>query len=201
MTAGRFYVISAPSGTGKTTLLKRIMGEFPEMKFSVSYTTRPPRPGEQEGVDYHFVSHDEFQRMIQKGLFVEWTEVHGSFYGTSKPFLEECLARNVDVVLDVDTHGAEQIRRESGNGVFIFILPPGIGDLRRRLTRRGSESQEMIALRLRNALKEIEKMDRYDYVVVNERIDDAVEKIKAIIIAEKCKRSRVLHELKHSGRP
>ncbi len=201
MTGGRFYVISAPSGTGKTTLLKRIMGEFPEMKFSVSYTTRLPRPGEREGVDYHFVSHDEFQKMIETDAFIEWTEVHGNFYGTSRMFLEECLALGIDVLLDIDTHGAEQIHKRSGSGVFIFILPPGIGVLKERLTQRGSESQEMINLRLRNASKEIEKVDKYDYVVINERINDAVEKIKAIIIAEECKRSRVLHGLKESDRP
>jgi len=192
MSAGRFYVISAPSGTGKTTLLKRVMGEFPGMRFSVSYTTRSPRPGEKEGVDYHFVSHDEFQKMIQAGEFAEWTEVHDNCYGTSRAFLEECLAQDVDVILDIDTEGAEQIQKGHPDGVFIFILPPGIGDLKERLTRRGSESQEMIDLRLRNASKEIEKMDKYDYVVVNEQIDDAVQKIKAIIIAEKCKRDRVL---------
>lgn len=196
MTGGRFYVISAPSGTGKTTLLKRIMGEFPQMKFSVSYTTRPPRPGEKEGLDYHFVSRDEFQKMIQAGAFAEWTEVHGNYYGTSRTFLEECLARDVDVILDIDTQGAEQIHKRYRDGVFIFILPPGIGDLKERLTRRGSESQEMIDLRLRNASKEIKKMDSYDYVVINEQINDAIERIKAIIIAEKCKRKRVLHQLK-----
>ena len=200
MTGGRFYVISAPSGTGKTTLLKRIMGEFPEMKFSVSYTTRSARPGEKEGVDYRFVSRDEFQKMIGSGAFAEWTEVHGNYYGTSRVFLEKCLARDVDVILDIDTHGAEQIHKWSCNGVFIFILPPGIGDLKERLTQRGSESQEMIDLRLRNAVKEIEKMDNYDYVIINEQIDDAVEKIKAIIIAERCKRDRVLHKPKDRAR-
>jgi len=198
MNEGVFYVISAPSGTGKTTLLKRIMGEFPQMKFSVSYTTRPPRPGEKERVDYHFVSHDEFQKMLKAGAFAEWTEVLGDYYGTSRSFLEECLAGDVDVILDIDTRGADQIHKRYHDGVFIFILPPGIGDLRERLTRRGSESQEMIDLRLGKASKEIEKMDTYDYVVINDKIDDAVEKIKAIIIAEKCKRNRVLRQLKDS---
>lgn len=196
MNGGVLYVISAPSGTGKTTLLKRIMGEFPEMKFSVSYTTRPPRPGEKERVDYHFVSRDEFQKMLKAGAFAEWTEVLGDYYGTPRAFLEGCLARDVDVILDIDTRGAEQIHKRYRDGVFIFILPPGIGDLRERLTRRGSESQEMIDLRLGKASKEIEKMDTYDYVVINDRIDDAVERIKAIIIAEKCRRHRVLHQLK-----
>lgn len=200
MTGGRLYVISAPSGAGKTTLRKRIMGEFPKMKFSVSYTTRSPRPGEKEGVDYHFVSRDEFQKMVEAGAFAEWTEVHGNYYGTSRAFLKECLVQGVDVILDIDTHGAEQIHRMLPNGVFVFILPPGIGDLKERLIRRGSESEEMIDLRVRNASKEIERMDNYDYVVINDQIDNAVERIKAIIIAEKCKRNRVLHELKNSGR-
>lgn len=196
MDGGRFYVISAPSGTGKTTILKRVMGEFPEMKFSVSYTTRPPRPGEKEGVEYHFVSREEFKRMIQKGAFAEWTELLGNYYGTSKAFLDDCLARDLDVILDIDTQGADQIHKNYQDGVFIFILPPEIGDLKERLTRRGSESQEMIDLRLRNASKEIEKMGNYDYVVINDQIDGAVERIKAIIIAERCKRDQVLQEFK-----
>lgn len=189
-------MISAPSGAGKTTVLKRIMRDLPKIRFSVSYTTRPPRPGEKEGVDYHFVSRDEFQQMIQTGAFAEWMEVHGNYYGTSRALLEECLTRDIDVILDIDTQGAEQIHRRYRDGVFIFILPPGIGDLKERLTRRGSESQEMIDLRLRNASKEIEKMKNYDYVVINEQIDEAVERIKAIILAEKCKRNRVLQQLK-----
>jgi guanylate kinase len=196
MTGGILYVISAPSGAGKTTLLKRIMGEFPEIRFSVSYTTRPPRPGEKEGVDYHFVSQDGFQKMLSKGAFAEWTEVHGNCYGTSKAFLEECLTQDLDVILDIDTRGAEQIHKGFPSRVTIFIMPPGMSDLRDRLTQRGSETQEMIDLRLRNASKEIEKIDKYDYVVVNERLDDAVEKIKSIIIAERCKRRRILHSLR-----
>ena len=198
MTAGRFYVVSAPSGTGKTTILRRIMRAFPQIRFSVSYTTRPSRAGEKDGVDYHFLSHGEFQKMIQKGEFAEWTEAHGNYYGTSKAFLEECLAQDTDVILDIETDGAEQIQKKYPDGIFIFILPPEIGDLKERLTRRGSESQEMIDLRLRNASKEIEKMDKYDYVVVNEHVDEAVEKIRAIIIAERCKRRRVLRDLKDS---
>ena len=189
-------MISAPSGTGKTTVLKRIMRDLPEIRFSVSYTTRPPRPDEEEGVDYYFILRGEFQEMIQAGAFAEWMEVHGNYYGTSRALLEECLTRDIDVILDIDTHGAEQIHRRYRDGVFIFILPPGIGDLKERLTRRGSESQEMIDLRLRNASKEIEKMKNYDYVVINEQIDEAVERIKAIILAEKCKRNRVLQQLK-----
>jgi guanylate kinase len=190
MTDGRLYVISAPSGTGKTTILKRVMEKFPQMEFSVSYTTRPPRPDEQEGIDYHFVSREAFQEMIQAGAFAEWTEAHGNYYGTSRDFLDDCLDRGVDVILDIDTQGAEQIQKSHRDGVFIFILPPGMGDLKERLTRRGSESQEMIDLRLRNASREIERINNYDYVVVNENIDDAVERLKAIILAEECKRIR-----------
>lgn len=196
MKVGRLYVISAPSGTGKTTLLKRVMKELPQMKFSVSYTTRPSRSGEKDGVDYHFVSRDEFQGMIQAGEFAEWTEVHGNFYGTSRAYLEKCLCRDADVILDIDTEGAAQIHQRYPQGVYIFILPPGMEDLKERLTRRGSESQEMIDLRLRNASKEIERMDQYEYIVINEQIDEAAERIKAIIVAEKCKRERVMRQLK-----
>jgi guanylate kinase len=195
MGGGSFYVISAPSGTGKTTILKRVLGEFPETKFSVSYTTRSPRPGEKEGVEYHFVSRDEFQRMIQAGAFAEWTELLGHYYGTSKAFLEESLNQGIDVILDIDTQGADQIQKGYRDGVYIFILPPEMEDLKKRLTRRGSETQEVIDLRIQNASKEIQKMGSYDYVVINDRIDAAVERIKAIILAERCRRDRVLRQL------
>ena len=195
MKGGRLYVVSAPSGTGKTTVLKRVMKELPEAVFSVSYTTRPSRRGEKEGVDYHFISRDEFQNMNQKGAFAEWTEVHGNYYGTSKASLERYLARGGEIILDIDTQGAEQIQEKYPHGVYIFILPPRPADLKERLTRRGSESQEMIDLRLRNASKEIEKIGQYDYVVFNEQIDETVERIRSIIIAERCRRDRVVGSL------
>ncbi len=201
MDGGRLFVISAPSGTGKTTILKRVLREFPEIEFSISYTTRPPRPDEKEGVEYHFVTHDEFQRMRKGGVFAEWTKLLGDYYGTSKVFLKECFAQDTDVILDIDTQGAEQIRKNYRNGVFIFILPPEIEELKKRLTRRGSESQEMIDLRIRNAYKEIEKVDNYDYVVINDQIDGAVQRIKAIIVAEKCRRDSVLYRLKGIAKP
>lgn len=195
MKGGRFYVVSAPSGTGKTTVLKRLMKELPEVTFSVSYTTRPSRQGEMEGVDYHFISRDEFEAMKQKGAFAEWTEVHGSYYGTSRASLEKHLSQGGEIILDIDTRGVEQIQEKYPNGVYVFLLPPRHADLRDRLTRRGSESQEMIDLRLQNASKEIEKMDRYDYVVVNKKIDETVEQIRSIIIAERSKRDRVVSSL------
>jgi guanylate kinase len=190
MAAGRLYVISAPSGTGKTTVLKRVLEDLPDVTFSVSHTTRSPRPGEVEGVDYHFVSREEFQKLIEGGGFVEWTEVHGNYYGTSRVALGEYLAHEVDVILDIDTHGADQIHQTLPDAVLIFILPPGIAELKDRLARRGSESREMIDLRLQSASKEIEKTENYDYVVVNERIEDTVGRIKAIILAEKCRQIR-----------
>jgi len=195
MKGGRFYVVSAPSGTGKTTVLKRVMKELPGMVFSVSYTTRSSRRGEKGGVDYHFISRDEFHDMNQKGAFAEWTEVHGNYYGTSKASLESHLARGGEIILDIDTQGVEQIQEKYLHGVYIFILPPRPADLKERLTRRGSESREMIDLRLRNASKEIERIDHYDYVVINEHIDETVERIRSIIIAERCKRDRVMGSL------
>jgi guanylate kinase len=196
MRRGILYVISAPSGTGKTTLLKRVMADFQQIRFSVSYTTRPPRSGEKDGVDYYFVSHDAFKKMVHEKAFVEWAEVLGNHYGTSRKFLEDCRSRGADVILDIDTQGAAQIRSKYSDGVFIFILPPGIEDLKRRLIGRGSESHESVDLRLRNASKEMERIGCYDYVVINDRVDDAIEKLKAIIVAEKCRRHRVLDQPK-----
>jgi guanylate kinase len=200
MRSGGFYIVSAPSGTGKTTVLREVMRELPDVAFSVSYTTRACRSGEKEGVDYHFVSRNEFETMVQKGAFAEWTDVHGNYYGTPKAFLDDCLARGVEVVLDIDTRGTEQIQQAYPRGVSIFILPPGLADLKERLTQRGSESQEMIDLRLRNAAIEIERIDQYDYVVVNEAIEKAAERIKSIIVAERCRRERVLGRFREQVR-
>ena len=135
---GLLYIVSAASGTGKTTLLKRIMGYFSDIRFSISYTTRPPRPGERDGEDYHFISPQRFQQMVEKGVFAEWAEVLGNRYGTALDSIRESRSQGVDLILDIDSQGARQIKEHFNGGVFIFILPPSLEALKQRLKARGS---------------------------------------------------------------
>ena len=189
---GFLYIISAPSGTGKTTLLKRVMDYFPEMRFSVSYTTRPPRPGERDGEDYHFVSPKRFDQMVKGGEFVEWAEVLGNRYGTALDTIRESRPQGIDLILDIDSRGARQIKEHLKGGVFIFILPPSVESLRDRLKARRADQQEMIQLRVSRATDEIQQATWYDYIIVNDKLEEAVEQLRSIIIAERCRRERVL---------
>lgn len=189
---GVLYVISAPSGAGKTTLCKEVIDIFPLLRHSVSYTTRPARPGEAHGRDYFFVNGDEFRRMIEAGEFAEWAEVHGNLYGTAIRTLDEYRSAGVDVILDIDCQGARQLKEKYRNGVFIFILPPSYEELRRRLDGRSSDTVEVIERRIRNAGAEIREARWYDYIVVNDLFSRAVEELKSIIIAEQNRTSRVL---------
>ena len=167
MNRGNLFIISAPSGTGKTTILKQVMSELERLVFSVSHTTRPPRANEVDGKDYHFVNRDVFKKMRAQGEFLEWAEVHRNFYGTSVSSVNSHLADGVDVVLDIDVQGARQIREvKAGDAVFIFIMPPSWDELEKRLTRRGTDSRETINLRLSNARKEMHEVDLYDYVII-----------------------------------
>ena len=160
--AGILYVISAPSGAGKTSICKEIMAVVPALRQSISYTTRPKRNGELDGLDYHFVSSDEFDRMVAAGAFVEWAEVHGNCYGTSKALLEEAIASGADVLLDIDFQGAAQLRECGLDGVFIFILPPDMQELRKRLEGRNTDTPAVIEQRMHNARKEIAQAARFD---------------------------------------
>ncbi len=178
---GTLFVISAPSGAGKTTLVQAMRTRFPELIYSVSHTTRPPRPGEVNGVDYFFITADEFRAGIASGLWAEWAEVHGNYYGTSARFLEEALLSGKDVLLDIDVQGACQIVDRFPGAVTIFILPPSMEVLRRRIESRGTDSPEVIALRMENARREMRQQDCYDYRIVNDRLEDAVEALAAVI--------------------
>lgn len=189
---GLLYIISAPSGAGKTTLLKRVMDYFPAMRFSVSYTTRPPRPEERDGEDYHFVSAKRFDRMVKEGEFVEWAEVLGNRYGTALDTIRESRSQGIDLILDIDSQGARQIKERLKRGVFIFILPPSVESLRDRLKARKVDQQEMIQFRVSRATDEIQQATWYDYIIVNDKLEEAVEQLKSIIIAERCRRERVL---------
>jgi len=176
------FVVSGPSGCGKSTLIGLVRRELPGLKFSVSHTTRPPRPSEKDGVNYRFVSGPAFERMVRAGRFVEWARVHGHLYGTSRVELEK-KGRGGDVLLDIDVQGARQVRRKLPGAVRIFIMPPVSGELRRRLLRRKEDSPEDIDRRLRNAAGEVRAYREFDYVIVNDDLAAAAAELKAVIVA------------------
>jgi guanylate kinase len=188
---GFLLVISAPSGCGKTTILRQVMAEMPGVTFSVSHTTRAPREGEVDGKDYFFVSRKEFERIRdgKPGGFLEWAEVHGNYYGTGNEQVVRQLESGQDVVLDIDVQGAQQVM-ENGDPVTVFIAPPNLEELTRRLRGRGTDSEETIRLRLSNAEQEMALSGRYDYLIVNDRLEEAVGSLQAIIMAERLRRRR-----------
>jgi guanylate kinase len=192
---GLLIVISAPSGTGKTTLCHKLLEEFPDVEFSVSYTTRRPRPGEVNGRDYWFVSREEFMKMVEEGDFLEWAEVYGNLYGTSKSQVLKALNQGKDVLLDIDTQGALQVKKNFPDAVLIFILPPSLQELERRLRKRGTDDEETIKKRLKIAREEIKRARHYDYLIVNDELEVAYNKLKSIITAEKSRTKRLLSEI------
>jgi len=184
--SGHLFVISAPSGAGKTTLLKPILASIPAIGFSVSHTTRRPRPGEIDGQDYFFVDSEQFLRLREDGDFLEWAEVHGNFYGTSQRAVLCQLERGQDLILDIDVQGARQLQARPDLGAsFIFIAPPSLAELERRLTDRQTETAETIAIRLGNARQELEAADRYDYIIVNDDLVQARAMLTAIILEKR----------------
>ncbi len=187
MNKGLLFIVSAPSGAGKTTLCKELSGFLPDISHAISHTTRSPRPTEKEGEHYYFVSETEFKKLIECGGFVEHATVHGHLYGTSKKELERIFGQGKDVILDIDTQGAMQIRNAGIRGVFIFILPPSMEELERRLRGRDSDDEAEIARRLKRALEELESFDQYDYVIVNDNLGKALDALKSVIIAERCR--------------
>lgn len=187
---GILFVVSAPSGAGKTSLCRELIDTFPEIRQSVSFTTRSMRAGEQAGVDYHFVDHPAFERMIDNNRFAEWAQVHGNLYGTALETLDQAAEQGVDLLLDIDYQGAAQLKKYCRHGVFIFVLPPNLTELERRLRSRGTDGDEVIRRRLKVAREEISQAVWYDYLVVNDHLDTAVNKIKAIVVAERCRSDR-----------
>lgn len=194
MNDGFVLVLSAPSGCGKSTILKKVMARLPGLVFSVSHTTRQPRPGEENGRDYHFVSKEEFVaiRDAQPSGFLEWAEVHGNYYGTSRREVESQLVRGCDVVLDIDVQGAAQVCRQI-DPVTVFIVPPSLAELEQRLRSRGTETEASLALRLANAEKELSEAQAYTYYIVNDDLTEAVESLRAIIIATRSRQRRLFN--------
>ena len=186
---GRLIILSAPSGTGKTTLVNRLVARVPGLVRSRSCTSRPPRPGEVDGVDYHFVGPDRFRDMIAAGAFLEWADVFGRLYGTGAAETERCRAGGSDVVLVIDVQGARQVRRRVPDAAGVFVLPPSFRALEERLRGRGGGDAADIERRLRTARREIAMIDGYDYVVVNADLEACVERLRHIVLAE---RSRVV---------
>ncbi|OMH39849.1 guanylate kinase [Desulfurobacterium indicum] len=192
---GLLIVISAPSGTGKTTLVNMLMKAFPKMEFSVSCTTRKPRPGEIDGKDYYFISFEEFEKKIENNELLEWAEVYGNFYGTPKDKVIEALNEGKDILLDIDTQGALQVKKNYPDAVLIFILPPSLKELERRLRNRGTEDEETIEKRLLIARRELSLATKYDYIIINDKIEEAFEKLKSIVTAERWRTKRVEEHL------
>ncbi|UCV14819.1 guanylate kinase [Quatrionicoccus australiensis] len=182
--AGNLYVVAAPSGAGKTTLV-RLLLEAEPVRLSISFTTRQPRPGEQDGREYHFVDTATFRAMIERREFLEWAEVHGNFYGTSKKWIADQLAVDADVLLEIDWQGAQQVRQQFPDAIGIFILPPSMEELERRLTGRGTDAADVIARRLAAAQAEMHHVGEFDYVIINNQLEEALLDLRAVVRASR----------------
>jgi len=192
---GRLFVVSAPSGVGKTTMVRAVHALHPDLRFSVSCTTRAARPREVPGEDYHFVSREEFVRGIQVGRFVEWAEVHGEYYGTDAGPLQDWLGEGRDVMLDIDVQGARQVRCSYPHAHTIFVIPPSLEVLRERLEKRGTESPEQVTKRLEAGRRELREAPWYDFIIVNDLLENAVSDFASIIRACRCQRACQAHRL------
>ncbi|MEH7882829.1 guanylate kinase [Bacillus sp. JJ1609] len=194
---GLLIVLSGPSGVGKGTVRKELFSQ-PDTAFeySVSATTRLPREGERNGVDYFFKSREEFEEMIQQDQLLEYAEFVGNYYGTPVEYVRETLDAGKDVFLEIEVQGASQVRRKFPEGLFIFLAPPSLSELENRIVTRGTETEDIIKGRMRAAREEIEMMELYDYVVENDQVESAAERVKAIVVAEHCRRERVQHRYK-----
>ncbi|MDP8161689.1 guanylate kinase [Pasteurella skyensis] len=189
MSLGNLYIISAPSGAGKSSLINALLTDLPrsEVQLSISHTTRAPRPKEEDGVHYHFTTQEQFQILIEQGHFLEWAKVFDHYYGTSFSVIEENLQQGIDVFLDIDWQGAKQIRQKIPTAKTIFILPPSKEELEKRLIGRGQDSQEVIAKRMEKAVSEISHYNEFDYIIVNQHFETALNELKSILIAERLK--------------
>ena len=181
MTTGTLFVVSAPSGAGKTTLVGRLMAADNRVRHSISYTTRNPRPGEMDGREYHFIDVQTFLAMRERGEFLEWAEVHGNFYGTSRVWLEQRMGAGEDLLLEIDWQGAQQVRRLFPEAVTVFIMPPSIPELERRLRGRGSDSEDVIARRVAAALGEMRHVEEFDFVIINNDLEVALSDLMAAV--------------------
>ena len=183
--AGNLFIISAPSGAGKSSLIQALLKRHSDMQVSVSHTTRAPRPGEQDGVHYHFISVAEFKALIARDEFFEWAEVFGNYYGTSKSTIRDSLSRGIDVFLDIDWQGARQIKAQEGSAKGIFILPPSLTELEQRLNNRGQDSAEVIAKRMAQAQSEMSHANEYEYLIINDNFDTALTELERIVLAQR----------------
>ena len=179
---GKLFVLSGPSGVGKGTLREHALNNIANLVYSISCTTRQPRPGETDGVEYRFISHEKFKQDISDNLFLEYAHVHNDYYGTLKADVEDALNSGLDVLLEIDVQGALQVREKMPQAVLIFIAPPSVQELEHRLINRNTESQEVIRTRLHNALRELELQDKYNYVIINDDLERASQELRNIII-------------------
>ena len=183
--AGNLYVVAAPSGAGKTTLVRMLLDTEHAVRLSISYTTRAPRPGEANGREYHFVEVADFLAMVERGDFLEWAEVHGNYYGTSQKWIADQLAAGHDVLLEIDWQGAQQVRAAFPDAIGVFILPPSMAELTRRLTGRGTDSADVIARRLAAAQAEMRHVGEFDYVIINDSLEQALDDLRAVVRASR----------------
>lgn len=194
---GILIVVSGPSGTGKSSLCQAAMNKFKNIEFSVSYTTRPPRDGEVDGKDYYFVEKEIFDKMIEENAFIEWANVHGNKYGTSFGFIERKRSEGINILLDIDPQGALQIKSKNISAIFIFFVPPSKKALESRLRMRNTETEHDITKRLFNAKEEIKQCAWYDYIIINDIFERALEKFCSILLAEKCRKARSSITIQH----
>lgn len=193
---GILFILSGPSGVGKGTVRKKLFEEETDLQYSISMTTRDRRPGEVDGVDYFYKTKEEFEQLIKDGQLLEYAQYVNNYYGTPRNYVEETLDKGQDVFLEIEVQGALQVKENFPEGVFIFLFPPSLDELKNRIVSRGTESQELVLNRLKEARNEIEMMDAYDYVVVNDEVQHAVDKVKTIIKSEHLKRERIAKQYK-----
>ncbi|MHB8170070.1 MAG: guanylate kinase [Thermincolia bacterium] len=192
---GMLLVVSGPSGAGKGTLCKNLINKYQQVRYSVSATTRPPRTGEADGKDYFFKTREEFEGMIAQEELLEWAGVHDNYYGTPKEPVMAALDRGKDIILEIDVQGALQVKEKFPDAVFIYILPPSMKELEQRLINRRTDAPEVIAKRMRNAVGELVYVDRYDYVIINDSMEEAATKLEAVVLAERCRPKRVNYKV------